>query len=300
VRIVSLLPAATDIVAVLGRLPALVGRTHECDWPPDALAVPVVTAAELDTERMTSREISDAVGGAAHRGSALYHLDTGLLAELKPDVVLTQDVCNVCAVSYRQVSDAVGVLDAGPLVVNLRPSRLADVLDCVATVADVLGVPGEGTARVAELRGRLAEVRRKVAGLPRPRAAAIEWLDPPWPAGHWVPEQIGAAGGVPLLAEAGSHTSAATWSVIAAAEPTVLLLMPCGFPPRRTIAELGADRDRPWAALPTVEAVWVLDGPSYFNRPGPRVVRGVEILAEVLHGAGGALSVADAQRIAGH
>ncbi|HEY0638268.1 MAG TPA: ABC transporter substrate-binding protein [Pseudonocardiaceae bacterium] len=300
-RIVSLLPAATDLVATLGLLPSLVGRTHECDWPAGETGdIPVVTAATLDTGRMTSREISDAVGGAAHRGSALYALDTGLLAELAPDVVLTQDLCDVCAVSYRQVSEAVGVLDGdGPLVVNLRPRNLDDVLGSVRQVADVLGVPDTGRERVAALRARLDEVRARVAGLPSPKVAAIEWLDPPWPAGHWVPDQIAAAGGTALLAPSGAHTTSTTWSEVASAGPEVVLFMPCGFPPRRTVAELGARADRPWAELPAVEAVWVLDGPAHFNRPGPRLVRGVEVLAEVLHGVGDGLDAGEAQRVAG-
>lgn len=302
----SLLPAATDLVAELGLLGDLVGRTHECDWPPGALDdVAVVTRSTLDTEPMSSREISDAVGGAAHRGSALYHLDDTLLGELRPDVVLTQDLCDVCAASYRDVSHAVGLLGGdgpGPLVVNLRPATLPDVLDQVVRLADVLGVPDVGAERAAELQERLDAVQKHVAGLPPRRVAAIEWLDPPWPAGHWVPEQITIAGGEPLLADPGQHTTSTSWATVAAARPEVLLLMPCGYPPRRTVAELAEAADLPWAELPGVEAVWVLDGPAHFNRPGPRVVRGVEILAEVLHGTGtttAPLAPGEAQRVAG-
>jgi iron complex transport system substrate-binding protein len=286
VRIVSLLPAATDIVAELGRLADLVGRTHECDWPARVASVPVVTASEVDVA-MSSREISAAVG-AGHRGSSLYGLDTGLLARLAPDLVLTQDLCEVCAVSYRRVSEAVRVMDAGPRVLSLEPRTLAEVLDCLRVVGEALGVPDVAAERVAALRTRIDEVRRRVAGRPRPRVVALEWLDPVWPAGHWVPEQIELAGGEPLLAGAGEHTSAIDWQHVVDARPDVLLLLPCGFPPDRTRAELTVLTERPgWADLPAVRAgaVWVLDGPAYFNRPGPRVVRGAEILAQVLHGA---------------
>lgn len=289
-RIVSLLPAATDLVAELGRLPDLVGRTHECDWPPEVASVPVVTSSEIDERRSSreiSRDISRGLSSAGHRGSSLYGLDADLLARLEPDLVLTQDLCEVCAVSYRRVSDAVRSMAAGPRVLSLEPRTLADVLDCLRVVGDALGVPDVAAERIAALRARLDEVRRRVAGRTRPRVVALEWLDPVWPAGHWVPEQIELAGGVPLLASAGEHTGAIEWRRVRDARPDVLVLLPCGFPPERTRAELPALTRLPgWAQLPAVraDAVWVLDGPAYFNRPGPRVVRGAEVLAQVLHG----------------
>ncbi|MBK1788456.1 cobalamin-binding protein [Prauserella cavernicola] len=295
-RIVSLLPAATDIVAELGRLPDLVGRTHECDWPEEVAAVPVVTADHLGTGH-GSREISDAVGGA-HRGSALYTVDTGLLARLAPDVVLTQDLCDVCAVSYAQVSDAVRLLDSGPRVFSLEAKTLPGVLGSVRTIGEALGSAEVAAGRVAALTARLDDVRGRVAGRPRPRVVAIEWLDPLWPAGHWVPEQIDAAGGTPLLAEPGEHTTPMRWQDVLDARPDVLLVLPCGFPPERTLAELDLLTGLPgWAGLPAVRdgAVWILDGPAYFNRPGPRVVRGAEVLAHVLHGVAPAVPVTEAE-----
>ncbi|SHF27475.1 cobalamin-binding protein [Streptoalloteichus hindustanus] len=286
-RVVSLLPAATDIVAELGLLPELVGRTHECDWPPGRVeAVPVVTASGIDAERMGSREISDAVGGARHSGSSLYTLDTGRLAELRPDVVLTQDLCDVCAVSYRSAEGAVRVLEGDTRVVSLEPRTLDEVFDCVVRVGSVLGVPEVGAGVAERLQARVAAVREHVAGRPRPTVAAIEWLDPVWPAGHWVPDQIEAAGGVPLLAGSGEHTEPIDWARVVAARPDVVVIMPCGFSPDRTLAELRLLTERPgWAELPAVRSgrVWVLDGPAYFNRPGPRVARGVEVLAQLLH-----------------
>jgi iron complex transport system substrate-binding protein len=188
-RIVYLLPAATDIVAQLGLVDRLVGRTHECDWPPAAVTgVPVVTGAEFTPDDLASREISDAVGGSAHSGSSFYTLDTEALAALRPDVVLTQDLCDVCAVSYEKVSRAVRVLDAGTRVLSLEPRTLDDVLDCLVTVGDLLGVRERAERRRAELRARLDRVRGAVAGRDRPRVVAIEWLDPLWP------QPSGAAG----------------------------------------------------------------------------------------------------------
>ncbi|MGW2763249.1 cobalamin-binding protein [Streptomyces sp. NPDC001275] len=304
-RIVSLLPAATDIVAELGLSEQLAGRTHECDWPPREVAtVPVVTGADLDQEALTSREISDAVGGSAHSGSSLYTLDTKALAALRPDVVITQDLCDVCAVSYEKVSRTVRLLDADTRVLSLEPRTLDDVLDCLVTVGDLLGVRERAQRRRGELQARLARVRDAVAGLDRPRVVAIEWLDPLWPAGHWVPEQITTAGGEPLLAAPGEHTKPMTWEAVRAAQPDVVLVLPCGFPPERTLREAalltGLDG---WTDLPAVRSgrVWVLDGPSYFNRPGPRVVRGAEVLAQVLHGvpAGEAVTPAEARPFPG-
>ncbi|MEV7541118.1 cobalamin-binding protein [Streptomyces sp. NPDC089915] len=302
-RIVSLLPAATDIVVDLGLASDLVGRTHECDWPPAEIAsVPVVTRAEFAADELSSREISEAVGGAAHSGSSLYTLDSEALGALAPDVLLTQDLCDVCAVSYEAVSRAVRVMDAGPRVLSLEPKTLDDVLDCLVTVGDLLGVRERAERRRTALRGRLDEVRRLTRGRARPRVVAVEWLDPLWPAGHWVPEQITAAGGEPLLAEPGEHTRPMTWEAVREARPDVVLLLPCGFPLERTLAEIDLLTALPgWHELPAVRAgeVWVLDGPAYFNRPGPRVVRGAEVLAHVLHGvrAGDPVTGAEARRL---
>ncbi|HWO62622.1 MAG TPA: ABC transporter substrate-binding protein [Umezawaea sp.] len=282
-RILSLLPAATDLVAELGHLTDLVGRTHECDWPVEVGVVPVVTGGSFDPNALSSKEISDAVGGS-HRGSSLYTLDTDLVASLAPDVVLTQDLCDVCAISYERVSEAVRVLEGDTRVISLEPRTLDEVLDCLRVVGDALGSPDVAAARIAALRERLAAVEAAVRGRERPRVVAIEWLDPLWPAGHWVPEQITAAGGTPLLAEPGEHTRPMTWQQVRDAEPDVVLLLPCGLAPERTVAELGVLTALPgWSELADV---WVLDGPAYFNRPGPRVVRGAEVLAHVLHGVG--------------
>lgn len=179
------------------------------------------------------------------------------------------------------------VLDGGTKVLSLEPRTLDGVLDCLVRVGELLGVRETALARRDALRARLDAVRAATAGLPRPRVVAVEWLDPLWPAGHWVPEQITAAGGEPLIASPGEHTRPMDWETVRAARPDVLLLLPCGFAPERTLTELGLLTALPgWDELPAVRAgrVWVLDGPAHFNRPGPRVVRGAEVLAHVLHG----------------
>lgn len=282
-RIVSLLPAATDVVAELGLVEHLVGRTHECDWPAEVAAVPVVTSTGIDQNAVSSREINSTV----HHGSSLYGLDAELLHDLAPDVILTQDLCDVCAISYEKVSETVRVMDIGPKVLSLEPSTLDEVLDCLRTVGDTLGV--DSRDKIAALYDRIDHVEQQTRDLVHPRVAAIEWLDPVWPAGHWVPEQIAKAGGIPLIAEKGEHTRPITWQTVHDAEPDVVLLMPCGFPPERTLREL------PQQQLPET---WVLDGPSYYNRPGPRVVRGIEVLAHVLHGIGPAPLPGEAIKLA--
>lgn len=286
-RIVSLLPAATDLVVTLGLTDSLVGRTHECDWPPGALSHAAVVTSTSLADGLSSREISTLVG--SHRGSSLYGLDPAALAALEPDLILTQELCDVCAVSYGQVADAVRVADSGVRMVSLEPRTLGEVLGTLTSVGALTGTADAAAAALADAHDRLAAVAAGVAGRPRPRVVVLEWLDPVWPVGHWVPEQVAAAGGTEVLGTAGAHTDPVPWSAVVDAAPEVLVLAPCGFPPERTAAELPALTARPgWAELPAVRAgrVWIVDGPAYFNRPGPRVVRGVEVLAHVLHGIG--------------
>ena len=289
-RIVSLLPAATDLVVTLGLAGDLVGRTHECDWPPGELEHAAVVTRTALADGLTSREISAAVAAdRAHAGSSLYELDEAALAALDPDLILTQELCEVCAVSYGQVADAVRVADTGPRLVSLEPVTLAEVLGMLTTVGALTGRSARAAAALADAERRLAAVARAVAGRPRPRVVVVEWLDPVWPVGHWVPDQVAAAGGVEVLGVPGARTDPVDWAAVVDAAPEVLVLAPCGFPPERTLAEWPALAARPgWPTLPAVRSgrVWVVDGPAYVNRPGPRVVRGVEVLAHVLHGIG--------------
>jgi len=290
VRIVSLLPAATDLVVTLGLAGDLVGRTHECDWPPGELEHAAVVTRTAVADGLTSREISAAVSAdRAHAGSSLYALDEAALAALGPDLILTQELCEVCAVSYGRVADAVRVADTGPRLVSLEPTTLPEVLGTLTTLGSLTGRSARAAAVLADAGRRLASVAGAVAGRPQPRVAVLEWLDPVWPVGYWVPDQVAAAGGTEVLGVAGAHTDPVDWGAVVDAAPEVLVLAPCGFAPERTLAELPVLTARAgWSSLPAVRSgrVWVVDGPAYFNRPGPRVVRGVEVLAHVLHGIG--------------
>jgi iron complex transport system substrate-binding protein len=283
-RIVSLLPAATDIVAALDATDLLVGRTHECDWPPGALdGIPVVTETSLPGD-LSSREISDALGGA-HQGSSIYHIDHALLARLRPDVILTQDLCAACAVSYETVNEAVRLLDLPTRVVSLEPRTIGGILTAVDTVAELIG------AEAAAARVRI-DVDERLAALPgpaadRPRVLFVEWLDPLMPGGHWVPEQIRYAGGRSVFLDVGAHSVPQQVEQLAEAAPDIVVFGPCGFTPEQTRAELGVARAWPgWSQLPAVRAgqIWIVDGPAYFNRPGPRVIDGAEILAAIISG----------------
>jgi iron complex transport system substrate-binding protein len=283
---VSLLPAATDIVAALDLTDHLVGRTHECDWPAERLAdVPVVTATGIAPE-WSSREISAAVGSSGHGGSSLYEVDLAALAAAAPDIIVTQDLCQQCAVSYRSVNDAVRVLELDTVVVSLEARTIAGILDSIDGLADLLGVPERARRLRTDLCGRLA-------ALPGPDPYApsvlfVEWLDPLMPGGHWVPEQIAAAGGRSALLAAGEHSTPRPWSILPDRDPDVIVFGPCGFEPAKTVSELpDLVRAIPgWAGLAAVRTnqVWIVDGPSYFNRPGPRVVDGAEILAGIFAG----------------
>jgi iron complex transport system substrate-binding protein len=283
-RVVSLLPAATDIVAVLGLAGRLVGRTHECDWPAELVAdVPIVTATSLSSA-MSSREISAAVGSAPHGGSSLYEIDLAALEAAAPDVILTQDLCEACAVSYRRVNEAVRVLALDTTVVSLEARTIDGILDCIEAVAELFEVPSRGAQVCSDLCGRLAAL----PGPGAPSVLFVEWLEPLMPGGHWVPEQITRAGGRPVLMSPGEHSTPKPWSVVPDLAPDVIVFGPCGFAPDKTLGELpSVTASVPgWSDVPAVRSgqVWVVDGPSYFNRPGPRVVDGAEILANILAG----------------
>lgn len=285
-RICSLLPSATEIVFALGLGDRLVGVTHECDHPPEAARLPVLTRSRVDADG-PSRAIHDHVSRALHEGSSLYQLDQERLAALDPDVILTQELCAVCAVSYDQVRDAVRLLPGRRTVVSLEPTTLDEVLLTVRRVGEVAGVGRQAAEVVAGLRQRIEAVAAAVApAAARPRVLALEWLDPPFAAGHWVPDMVEHAGGRPVLGAAGRPSVPVAWAEVARADPEVLVLMPCGFGLERTVAELeGAARPALWAELTAVRRgeVYAVDGSAYFNRPGPRLVEGIEILAGLLH-----------------
>ncbi len=284
-RIVSLLPSATEIVCELGLADSLVGISHDCDYPPEirgkpALSDAIVSAAE------PSRVIEDRIRGAVHQGTSVYHLDEEELARLGPNLILTQELCTVCAPSFTMVKQAAKVLDAETKIVSLEPRELQDVLDNIVLVGELTGTERRAQALVERLRSRIEAVRAQAAAAIRPRVACLEWLDPIYVGGHWVPEMVELAGGLDVLGRRGEPSRVVEWDEVVAAAPEVLVLMPCGFDIARTRGELGALTARPsWWALPAVRhrRVFLTDASSYFNRPGPRLVDGLEILAAGIH-----------------
>jgi iron complex transport system substrate-binding protein len=285
-RIVSLLPSATEIAHFVGAGDALVGVTHECDYPPDVENLPRLTGTSIDQHSMTSAEIDAAVGERLTDSDSIYSLDAKLLEELNPDLILTQGLCDVCAVSSNVVEQATAALPKTPRVLSMNPTTLNEVLDVTVEVGDAIGHGGEARANVDALRERLARVEEAVAGLSRPRVGCIEWLDPPFSAGHWVPEMVRLAGGEELFARAGEPSKRLSREEILGAAPEVLVLMPCGFDAVRAVGEARVlPRIPGWEELPAVKngRVWAVDANSYYSRPAPRLVEGVEILARILH-----------------
>jgi iron complex transport system substrate-binding protein len=271
-RICSLLPSATEIVGHLGLTDALVGVSEECDWPEGVARLPVVTASRVDPGELSSVEIDAAVRNALEDGSSLYALDERLVAELAPDVILTQDLCTVCAVSGDQVATLCPV---GAEVISLNPTTLVEIAESVETLAGRLGVPERGAAVAADMRRRIDEIRRAVAERPLRRIFVAEWLEPPFAAGHWVPEMVEAAGGVDVLGRAGRPSFSVGWDDVRAAEPELVVLAACGFDARRAADEAdGLEFPAPAVAV---------DANAYYSRPAPRVVEGIAQLAFLLH-----------------
>jgi len=285
-RIVSLLPSATEIVAALGLADQLVGRSHECDFPRGVERLPALCDPKLRIDG-SSREIDRDVKALVGDGLSVYRVDAERLRALAPDVIVTQTQCEVCAVAEADVLAATRDW-AGTRVriVSLAPNRLDDVFADVARVAAALGVPRRGKAVVAALRERVNTLASRMRSLPRPAVACIEWLDPLMAAGNWVPELVSIAGGRNLFGEAGQHSPWLEWEAVCRADPDVVVAMPCGFDLARTHRELAALERLPgWADLRAVRGgrVAAVDGHQYFNRPGPRLVESAEILAEILH-----------------
>ncbi|MDP9478020.1 MAG: cobalamin-binding protein [Actinomycetota bacterium] len=285
-RVASLLPSATEMVHFAGAKDALVGVTHGCDHPPGVERLPKLTKSRIESHSMTSAGIDAAVGELLTDEDSIYALDAELLEELAPDLVITQGLCDVCAVSTSLVERAVAGLRREPEFLSLNPTSLLEVLDDAVRVGEALGRGNETRAKVTVLEERLALVERAVAGRPRPRVGSIEWLDPPFSAGHWVPEMVGLAGGEELFAGPGEISVRLDWGTVFEADPDVLVLMPCGFDAGRAAREARVLPGHPgWSDLSAVREgrVWAVDANSYFSRPAPRLVEGVEILARILH-----------------
>jgi len=289
VRVASLLPSATELLFAVGAGAEVVGVTHECDWPPPAASLPRLTASLFDHASARSAEIDRHIRGAVHEGSGIYSLDAALLARLEPDLIVTQELCEVCAVSYRQVERAVRELPGEVPILSLEPESLADILE----TAEVLGratLHEQGAADlVRRMRQRIAAVEElpPVAG-GRPAVACIEWTDPLMAGGHWVPEMVRLAGGDDVLGAEGARSEQVAWDDVVAAAPDAMVLMPCGYGLERSLACAAEVTSRPgFAELPCARSgrVAAVDGSAYFNRPGPRIVDGLELLAAILRAA---------------
>ncbi len=286
-RVVSLIASATEIVCALGFEDALVGRSHECDWPRSVLKLPAVSRPAFATSG-SSRVVDLALKERLARALSIYEVDAALLQRLRPDLILTQTQCEVCAVSPADVERAVCRLTERPArIVALEPNGLHDVWADIQRVADALGASERGRELVAALRARVDAIGRRAAEQPaRPRVAVVEWIDPLMAAGNWMPELVLLAGGVNLFGEARKHSPWMTWDDLVTADPDVILVSPCGFDVPRTRSEMSAlTAHMEWGDLAAVRQrrVYLGDGNAYFHRPGPRLVESLEILAEVLH-----------------
>jgi iron complex transport system substrate-binding protein len=286
-RIVSLIASATEIVCALGLEDQLVGRSHECDFPPSVHRLPVCTAPKFDIDG-SSREIDRRVKTVLAEATSVYRVDEDLLRQLRPDVVLTQAQCEVCAVSTRDVEDALGDwIGTRPRVLSLLPNRLSDIWEDIGRTAEVLNVPARGEELVARLQARIRDVVYKTERLSeRSSVACLEWIDPLMAAGNWVPELVVMAGGRNLFGVAGEHSHWMTWGQLRERDPEVIVSLPCGYGLAKTREEMASLQGNPeWGLLRAVRTgrVAVTDGNQYFNRPGPRLVGSLEILAEILH-----------------
>lgn len=286
-RIISLLPSATEIVAALGFGDHLVGRSHECDFPLGVERLPICSSTKIPVQR-TSYEIDGRVKEIVAEGLSVYRVDADRLRELRPDLILTQTQCAVCAVTPRDLEQALCTwTGAQPEIISLEPNNLDDVWNDMRRVGDALGVSTRAEGLIERLGKRLARICNKAqTGSSRPTVAAIEWLGPLMAGGNWMPDLIEIAGGRSLFAKAGEHSNWLEWSTLSEADPEVILLLPCGFKIAQTIRDLNLLTDNPaWANLRAAqqERVYLIDGHHYFNRPGPRLVESAEIVAEILH-----------------
>lgn len=286
-RIISLLPSATEIVAALGFADHLVGRSHECDFPPGVEKLPICSSTKVPAHG-TSDEIDERVKEIVAEGLSVYRVDVDRLRELRPDLILTQTQCAVCAVTPRDLEQALrDWTGAQPPIISLEPNNLGDVWNDIRRVGDALGVLPRAEELIASLTERLAAIREKArATQSRPTVAAIEWLGPLMAGGNWMPELIEIAGGRSLFAQPGEHSPWLDWASLIEADPDVILLLPCGFKIAQTVRDLNLLTENPaWANLRAVKQgrVFAIDGHHFFNRPGPRLVESAEIVAEILH-----------------
>ncbi|HWD68726.1 MAG TPA: cobalamin-binding protein [Solirubrobacteraceae bacterium] len=279
-RIVSLVPSATEMLFALGLGDDIVGVTHECDYPPEATTLPNVTRDKLPAG-LSAAEIDAAVKQRTLAGESIYELDAELLHDLQPDLIVTQALCKVCAVSYDDVREIAEVIDSQPMVIALDPHTVGEVLGDARTIAQATDTKDAAVDLIREASERIDRIRLAVRDARRPRVIALEWLDPPYAAGHWTPQLIEFAGGEDLLGFAGESSEEQSWELIAASEPDVVIVMPCGFDAE--IAHREAEMHRDKLASLGAGHVIAVDAASYFSRPGPRIIEGLELLAHIIH-----------------
>jgi iron complex transport system substrate-binding protein len=288
-RICSFIPGATEVVAALGLADHLVGISHECDFPSSVRHIPIMVEPVVGHEPMGSADIDRQVKDLASTGQHLYRLNESALLAAQPDVILAQDLCHVCAVTPDQLRRVLRSLPTPPRMVTLNPASLNDVVNDVERIAAALGQPSKGRDLAQSLRQRIATVRARAAALPkRPRVVCLEWLSPLYIGGHWIPEMVEIAGGLDVLGQMNHPSREVGWNEVAAAQPDIVILMPCGFSVERTLAEIASLSGLPndWSrALASWPHTYVVDAGSYFSRPGPRLVEGLELLAAIFSGS---------------
>lgn len=288
-KICSLLPSSTEIIFALGLEENLVGVTHECDYPSEARRKPVVVNSILgEKEKLSSARIDEIVSRSRAEGKSVYLIDSERLSEMEPDLIITQGLCDVCAVSENEVTEVCEVLGNSPQILSLEPSTIGEIMDSILLLGEVTGTKEKASQLAEDLRERIEAVEKKLSGERyRPGVFCLEWLDPPYAAGHWVPEMVKTAGGEPLVSRAGEPSFKTTWDEILDSSPDYLIIMPCGFDVEKTLdgIEEVTSGVRQWNALRAVKKghCYIVDANSYFSRPSPRVVDGIELLAGIIH-----------------
>ena len=288
-RICSLLPSSTEIVFALGLEDDLVAVTHECDYPPGARGKPVVVNSILEgNKKLSSAHIDELISRSRAEGKSVYIIDSERLREIKPDLIITQGLCDVCAVAENEVTEVCEVLGNSPEIVALDPTTVGEIMDSILLLGEITGADDRAMTLVDSLRGRIETVEKKLLGERyRPGVFCLEWLEPPYAAGHWVPEMVRIAGGEPLVSREGEPSFKATWDEIVESSPDYLILMPCGFDIEKTLDRIEEVTGgvRQWHALRAVKKghCYIVDANSYFSRSSPRVVDGIELLAGIIH-----------------
>ena len=286
-RICSLLPSATEVIALLGLTDELVGISHECDYPPSVKNVPIMVEPMVPPHGLASADIDKHVSQLVASGQRLYRLQDHLLRQAQPDLIVCQDLCHVCAVTPDQLYEALRSMPRQPSVLTLNPNTVHDVIEDVIRIGNAANRSAVGHRLAAELRNRLEAVHTRLQGTShRPRVVCIEWLSPLYVAGHWIPEMVQLAGGQDVLAKPGSASRVVTWDEVMSVSPDVLIVMPCGFTVERTQTELFQMMQQPgqWpVSSDLAQHTFLVDASSYFSRPGPRLIDGIELLATILH-----------------